>query len=191
MFDPEATGLGLPLLVTVRSQAVFTLVVTVVLLLAELGSVVVAETVEVAVIVGATTVDGTFTTTTMSAVAPTASVGSVQVTFPVLPTAGVVQVQPAGASTDRNVVLGGVASVKLTPAAEPGPLFVTVCVYEMLFPARTVNGVATVPSARSAWPAVATTSVAVAEFAPKDWFAAFTVTVSVMTVPLAVPPITW
>jgi hypothetical protein len=32
--------------------------------------------------------------------------------------------------------------------------------------------------------------VAVAELAPKDWFVAFTVTVSVMTVPLAVPALT-
>lgn len=35
-------------------------------------------------------------------------------------------------------------------------------------PASTVEGVATVLSARSAWVALATTSVAVAELAPKD-----------------------
>jgi hypothetical protein len=100
MVEPAVTGLGLPLLVTVRSQAMFTLVVTVVLLLAALGSEVVADTVEVAVIVGATTVGATLTTTIMSADAPAARVGSVQVTFPVPPTAGVVQVHPAGARTD-------------------------------------------------------------------------------------------
>ena len=77
-----------------------TLVVTIVLLLAKLGSDVVEETVEVAVMVGATTVGGTLTTTTMSATAPDAKVVSVQLTFPVLPTAGLVQVQPAGARTD-------------------------------------------------------------------------------------------
>ena len=64
------------------------------------GSVVVADTDEVAVIVAATTLAGTFTTTTMSADAPDARLGSVQVTFPVPPTAGVVQVHPAGANTD-------------------------------------------------------------------------------------------
>jgi hypothetical protein len=67
MFEPAATELGLPLLVTVRSQEMPTLVVTVVLLLAKLGSDVVAETVEVAVIVGTTTAGATLTTTTMSA----------------------------------------------------------------------------------------------------------------------------
>jgi hypothetical protein len=100
IFDPAVTGLGLPLFVTVKSQESFTLVMTVVLLLAAVGSDVVADTVEVAVIVAATTVGATFTTTTMSAEAPAARVGSVQVTFPVPPTAGVVQVHPAGARTD-------------------------------------------------------------------------------------------
>jgi hypothetical protein len=76
------------------------LVVTVVLLLARLGSDVVADTVEFAVIVAATTLAGTFTVTTMLSAAPTAKVGLVQVTFPVPPTAGVVHVQPAGARTD-------------------------------------------------------------------------------------------
>ena len=100
MFDPAVTGLGLPLLVTVRSQETLTLVVTVVLLLAKLGSDVVADTVEVAVIVPAA--DGaTFTTTTILSDAAAARLAvSLQVTFPVPPTAGVVQVQPAGASTD-------------------------------------------------------------------------------------------
>jgi hypothetical protein len=61
----------------------------------------------------------------------------------------------------------------------------------MLFPAITGVGVDTVLNARSAWPAVATTSVAVAEFAPKAWFVEFTVTVSGITVPLAVPAVTF
>jgi hypothetical protein len=60
----------------------------------------------------------------------------------------------------------------------------------MLLPAITVGGVATVVSARSACPPDATTSVAVAELAPNAWFPALTVTVSVMTVPLAVPALT-
>src|SRR5229473_3419245 len=152
-----ATGLGLPLFVTTRSHCGVTLVTTVVLLLAELGSPVVAEMEEFAVIVATTTVEATFTTTMMSADAPAARVGSVHVTEVVT-----VQVQPTGAETEANVVLPGI----------------------------TVAGVPTVVRARSAWMPVATTSVAVAELGPKAWFAALTVAVSVMTVPLAVPAFT-
>ena len=53
-------------------------------------------------------------------------------------------------------------------------------------PGKTVTGVAAVLSARSACAAVDTTSVAVAELAPKAWLPALTVAVSLMTVPLAV-----
>ena len=120
---PAATGLGVPLFVTARSQSVVIGVVMVVLLLAELGSPVVAVTDEVAVIVPAATVEATFTTIMMLADAPDARVGSVQVTEVV-----VVHVQPAGAETETNVVLVGIASVKLTAVAAAGPLLVTVCV---------------------------------------------------------------
>jgi len=58
-------------------------------------------------------------------------------------------------------------------------------------PAKTVSGVATVVRARSACvDKLATTSVAVAELAPKAWFVALTVAVSEMIVPLAVPMFT-
>jgi hypothetical protein len=150
MFEPAVTGLGLPLLVTVKSQDCCTLVTTVVLLFARLGSEVVEVTVDVAVIVDASTVGATLTTTTMSADVPIARLGLVQVTVPVAPTAGAVQFHPAGAITDWNVVLVGVASTKLTVEAAAGPLFVTVCVYVMSFPARTVGGAAAVLKARSA-----------------------------------------
>jgi len=61
----------------------------------------------------------------------------------------------------------------------------------MLLPAKTATGDATVLSARSAWTAVATTSVAVAVLSPaKESLVALTVTVSVITVPLAVPAFT-
>jgi hypothetical protein len=60
----------------------------------------------------------------------------------------------------------------------------------MLFPANTDEGVAAVLSARSACVAVATTTVAVAEFAPKDWLVALTVAVSVIVVPLGVSALT-
>jgi hypothetical protein len=120
---PAATGLGTPLFVTAKSQTTMTVVVTVVLLLAELGSLVAEETDEFAVIVPAATVEATFTTITMSADVPAARLGLVQVTEVV-----VVQVQPAGAETDTNVVFVGIASVKLTVVAAAGPLLVTVCV---------------------------------------------------------------
>jgi hypothetical protein len=136
MLVPAATGLGVPLFVTDRSQLTLTPVVTVVLLFALFGSEVLAETVDVAVIVPMATLEATFTTTTMSAEDPELKLEpSVQLTVPVPPTAGVVQVQPAGASTDWKVVLVGVASLKAAPVAAAGPLFVTVCVYVMLFPA--------------------------------------------------------
>ena len=60
----------------------------------------------------------------------------------------------------------------------------------MLFPESTVWGVAAVLKARSAWEAVATTSVAVAELAPNAWLVAVTAAVSVIIVPLAVPAFT-
>src|ERR1700751_3986328 len=115
MMAPAATGLGIPLLVTAKSQVTFSLVVTVVLLFALLGSEVVADTEEVAVIGPVVTVEGTFTTTTMSAEVPAGRLElSLQLTVPVAPTAGVVQVHPAGASTDWKVVFAGVASVNAT-----------------------------------------------------------------------------
>lgn len=129
MVFPAATGLGVPAFVTARSHATFTLVVTDVLLLLDVGSDVVADTDDVAVIVPIATLDGTLSTTTMSAVFPELRFAvSVQVIVPVPPTAGVVQLQPAGADADWNVVFVGVASVKLTPVAAAGPLFVTLCV---------------------------------------------------------------
>ena len=60
----------------------------------------------------------------------------------------------------------------------------------MSLPAYTERGVPAVLSARSACVALATTSVAVAELAPKAWFAALAVAVSVMIVPLGVAPAT-
>jgi len=127
MVPPTWTGLGVPLFVTARSQTAMTGVVIVVLLLAELGSLVVEETEEFAVIEATATLGARFTTTMMFADALKAKVGSLQVTLPVPPTAGAVQVQPAGAETETNVVLVGTASRKLTAEAGPGPLFVTVC----------------------------------------------------------------
>lgn len=128
MLDPAVTGLGVPESVTARSQATPTAVVTLVLLLAELGSEVVADTDEAAVMELAVTVEGTPSTTIMSADVLAAMLGFVQVIVPVAPTAGVVQVHPAGAETDWNVVFVGVTCVKVAPVAAAGPLLDTVCV---------------------------------------------------------------
>ena len=105
-----------------------TVVITDVLLLADVGSLVVDETEDAAVIDGTITVGATLTTTIMSAELPEARDDAVQLTLPVPPTAGVVQVQPAGAETEAKVVFGGVASRKAGAAAAPGPLLVMVCV---------------------------------------------------------------
>ena len=102
-------------MVTARSQASATGVVTVVMTVVEL----LEERVEVAVIGEMVSVAGTFTTMMMSTDAPEARVGSVQVTEVV-----VTQVHPAGAETEANVVLAGIGSVKLTPVAAAGPLLV-------------------------------------------------------------------
>ena len=123
---PAVTGLGVPLLVTDRSQTVATGVVMVVLLLAELGSLVVEETEEVAEIEATTTDDATFTTTMISADAPAARLGSTQDTLPVPPTGGVVHDQPAGTEMEAKVVLAGTASSKVAATAAAGPLLVTV-----------------------------------------------------------------
>jgi hypothetical protein len=126
---PAATGLGLPLFVTAKSQSALTFVMTVVVLLLKLGSLVVGswETEELAVIDETATVDATLTTTMMAADAPEATLGLVQFTLPVAPTAGVVHDQPAGTEMEAKVVFVGTASVKLALAAVPGPLLVTVC----------------------------------------------------------------
>jgi hypothetical protein len=121
MIAPAVAGLGVPLLVTAKSQTGITGVLSVVELLAAVGSVVVAETVEVAVIVPAGTEGATLTTITMAASAPAARLGLVHVTEVVT-----VHVHPTGADTEEKVVFVGIGSVKLTPEAAAGPLFVMV-----------------------------------------------------------------
>ena len=121
---PAVTGLGAPILVTVRSHlSIRGVVTTIFVLFAELGSLVVDVTEEVAVIGVAVTVGATFTTTMMLADALAARLDAVQVTDVV-----VVHDHPAGAETEAKVVLAGMPSVKLKFAAAAGPLLVIVCV---------------------------------------------------------------
>ncbi len=72
----------------------------------------------------------TCTTSVKVAVAPAARVALVQVTVPVPPIAGVVQVNvgPALWLSETKVVLVGIVSLQLTPWASDGPLFATVIV---------------------------------------------------------------
>jgi hypothetical protein len=96
-----------------------------VLLFAVLGSLVVEDTEEFAVIEAAVIVAATFTTTSMFAEEPEAMLAETQLIVPVAPTAGVVQVHPAGGEIDAKVVLVGTASVKVKLEAVPGPLLET------------------------------------------------------------------
>src|SRR6266436_1959637 len=100
MLLPAATGEGAPELVTSKSTAALTSVLTVVELLAALGSLVAEDADEFAVMVVPSAVAAfTFTVTLMFAAEPAVRLGFVHVTVPVAPTAGVMQVQPAGAIT--------------------------------------------------------------------------------------------
>src|SRR5262252_5296368 len=126
MFAPGATGEGAPEFATTRSTAAATVVFVVVELFAALGSLVPEDTVDVAAITVPSGVAAlTFTVTMMLTAVPEATLGLLQFTLPVAPTAGVVQVHPAGAETAWNVVLAGVACWKVTAVAVAGPLLAT------------------------------------------------------------------
>ena len=84
------------------------------------------------------------------AVAPLASVAVVQLTVPVEPAAGVVQVQPAGVGIDWKVVSGGSRSFIVTLAAAFGPALLTPIVYVRVPPGRTGSGESLLAIARSA-----------------------------------------
>src|SRR4051812_28978314 len=70
----------------------------------------------------------TFTESGMLTEAPEASVEPLQLMTPVPPTAGVIQVQPAGGVIDWNVVFGGVLMVYVGTLAVKLPRFEIVCV---------------------------------------------------------------
>jgi hypothetical protein len=87
----------------------------------------------------------------------TATLGLVQLTVPVAPTAGVVHVQPAGAVTYWKVEYAGTASVKVI-SLTAGPVLVMVCTKVRLLPAYThPPEVAVVLIERSAVPVLAAT----------------------------------
>src|SRR3954471_22069535 len=65
-----------------------------------------------------------WTTTVKVAEPPAANVARENVTVPVPPTAGVEALQPAGVTTETNVVLAGVAIETVAVWASLGPAFV-------------------------------------------------------------------
>src|SRR5271155_2424191 len=128
---PAITGFGDAELVTVisASAVVPTMVDALAVLLTEFGSLTEELTTAVSVMtVPLATPEFTFTNIVNVAAVLPAMLGLVHTTFPVAPTAGVTQVQPAGAATERNVVFAGTASTNAALSAALGPLLVTICV---------------------------------------------------------------
>ncbi len=131
--SPSATvGLGVADLtrVTLALFALATVTVAVALLVVRLGTMFVADAVSVSgMVVPDAVLETTCVTNVKFAVALRERLlPSVQVIVPVPPTAGVVQVQPAGAVIDWKVVLGGVVCVNVGAVAAAGPLLVTLWV---------------------------------------------------------------
>jgi hypothetical protein len=91
----------------------------------------------------------TLTTSEKVAAVPPAKLTLVQTTFPVPPTAGVVQLHP-GDDIDTNVVFAGTASTRVTSSAALGPLLVRTCVKVTLLPAATGSGDAAFETLKSA-----------------------------------------
>jgi hypothetical protein len=127
-FDPGVT-VAAAVLVTDTSEETETVAVVVAELLPGVGSVVVAETVAVLATVPEAP-EGTFTTRESVAEAPAARVAPVQLTVPLAPTAGVVQVKagPAVWVEETNVVPAGSGSLMTTACASLGPALATVIV---------------------------------------------------------------
>src|SRR6266550_1031280 len=96
------------------------------------------------------------------ALAPSGNCSARHDTFPMPPTAGLVQVQPAGASKEAKVVRAGGTSSRTTCAAVSGPALSTLIVYVMFAPARTGSGESLMATERSGSAALVTVVVSVA-----------------------------
>jgi hypothetical protein len=106
-----------------------TVVLAVALSLPGLGSVVEDVTVAVFEITVPPATDAlTLTTSGKVRLLPAVKVVIVQLMVPVPPTAGIIQVQPAGGVNEEKVVPEGNVSCMLTLLAFPGPLLVSVMV---------------------------------------------------------------
>src|SRR5213083_3765563 len=151
MSVPDVASAGALLLIA-RSAA-RTLVVAMAVLFMRFGSKVAELTVAVlAIVLPSSAAALTWTTRVKVAVAPLASVAVVQFTVPGEPTAGVVQLQPAGVGIDWNVVCGGNGSFMVTLAAAFGPALLTVIVYVSVPPGATGSGESVLVIERSAPP---------------------------------------
>src|SRR5579884_2948023 len=185
-----AVPLAGPVLVTVRPAC--EPVVTTAVLLSAFGSGPEADTVAVLVrLVGLT---GGVTTTSKVSVAPTATVGAVQLTCVGVFGPGPLHVNeslPPVWLTELKVAPGK-ESVRVTAAALAGPRFVTVMVYVIGLPevAGSCGGLG-MRTHRSAW--LSTVVVAVDELFPVFGSDALLVTLAVFVIvePLAAPALTW
>jgi len=142
MLLPASTGFGEAVFVTDRfGPEPPTIVVADAVLFAALGSVAEDATAAVFVItVPLATPVFTFTTMVKDPDVAPAIFVSVQVTLPVPPRLGMMQLQPAGALNEIKVVFAGTAVVSVALSAALGPVFVTTCVYVMFAPAATGFG---------------------------------------------------
>ena len=116
-FEPATTGSGESTIVSDRSAEVETVVVAVALLFAPFGSPVVDVTFAVFESTVPDATVGATATVSVNVAVPTANDGFVQLTVPAAPTAGVVQLQPATAGSDTNVV--PVGSTVAFPNSDP------------------------------------------------------------------------
>ena len=126
MLLPAVTGSGVSTLVIDNSAIVPTVVVAVALLLPGLPS---ADAEVIAAVFDSTLPPATAAstaTTRVNAELPTAKLACVQSTVPLAPTAGVVQLQPAGDVKDTKLVPTGRASLHAADVAAFGPLLVAV-----------------------------------------------------------------
>src|SRR4051794_17195504 len=109
------TGSGTSVFVIARSTSVITPVTVLALLLPGFGSLVALEMLLVVVMLELfAAFEFTFTTNVTGAVTPDGYDTAVHVIVPVLPGNSVVQLAPAGATNETNVVFGGVAIVYTT-----------------------------------------------------------------------------
>jgi hypothetical protein len=182
------TGTGLAASVTERSAESATCTFTVALLFPLLGSLV-DDTESVSVIVvPEATFAATFTPKVKLAVTFAARLAMVQLGGVV----AMLHVHPAGPVNETTVVLAGTGSVNEIVVAAAGPLFVTLCVYVILFPAATGFGLAEFVTLKSACVPDATAMFTVAELLFRFVSSAVvaTVAVSVMMVPAVAVPLT-
>ena len=127
-----------------------TVVVAVALVSAESGSGVTEVTVAVFERTVPSGVAPSTAATIVKVAEPTGSEAIEQETVPFVPTAGVEQLQPAGALTETKVVPAGSGSESGTVSAAMVPAFATVTVQVRFAPATTGSGVSTFVTERSA-----------------------------------------